>query len=79
LEVACGQKFCKAGRRIKNADPLRKIGRGRETGGWDFYKRALPDCYIGDRSVGGMFRSRGDGVLAKRIDANDKRLAGVAT
>jgi hypothetical protein len=36
FQVARGEKFCKAGRRIKNADALRKIGRGGERADWEF-------------------------------------------
>jgi hypothetical protein len=55
LEVARGKEFCKAACRIKNADALQEIGRGRETGGWGFLQAGNSAHFNGDASVGVAF------------------------
>jgi hypothetical protein len=66
LEVACGKKFCKAGRRIKNADLVTtdRPGRGNGRVG-DFPQTSNFACSNGDRSFGAALLALADDRLGQ--------------
>jgi hypothetical protein len=79
FQVAYGQEFCKPACRTKSAGLFHEgVGRGGEQGGVGTSANGQVHAICNDgRSVGLVLCALADDLVAKRIDAGDKRLAAV--